>query len=150
MLAIRSISDLEVVHNARNILLQLKNLGFKLILVTNQPDVTKGIVTKFFVDNINDFLAAHLELDSVKVCYDLETVNPNRYKPGPEMLMEAASELVVDLSESFIVGDRWRDIQDGKNAGCKTILIENSHVESINIIPDYKIKNLDELLNIIS
>lgn len=150
MLAIRSISDLEVVSNARKILLQLKNLGFKLILVTNQPDVTKGIVTKFFVDNINDFLANHLDLNTVKVCYDVETVNPNRYKPGPEMLIEAASELDIDLSKSFIVGDRWRDVQAGKNAGCKTILIENFHKESINIIPDYKIKNLDELLNIIS
>ena len=84
----------------------MKNLGFKIILFTNQPDVTKGIVTKFFIDNINDFLATHLEPNSVKVCYDVETDNPNRYKPGPEMLMEAASELDIDMSKSFIVGDR--------------------------------------------
>jgi D-glycero-D-manno-heptose 1,7-bisphosphate phosphatase len=150
LLAIRHISELEVVSNARKILMQLKIIGFKLVLVTNQSDVSRGFVTKFFVDNINDFLADHLELNSVKVCYDDEKSNPMRYKPGPEMLIEAANELNIDLGKSYMVGDRWRDVQAGKNAGCKTILIDNLHIENLNVIPDHKINNLDELLNIIS
>ena len=139
-----------MVPRARKILTELKSRGYKLILVTNQPDVSKGFVTKFFVDNINSFLKDHLELDLVKVVYRNQVDEPLRYKPAPGMLLEASVELNIDIKNSFIVGDRWRDIEAGKNAGCKTILIKSQHVEHITIVPDYEITSLPELLNLIN
>jgi len=77
-MALRDIYDFELISGARKILLELKNRGFKLILVTNQPDVSRGLVTKFFVDNINNFLMEHLELDLIKVVYKTEGEEPDR------------------------------------------------------------------------
>lgn len=127
----------------------LKSRGFKLILVTNQPDVSKGIVTKFFVDSINSFLKDHLDLDLIKVVYEVEAHDPIRYKPAPGMLMEAAVELDLDLKNSFMVGDRWRDIDAGKNAGCRTVLIKSQSLEPIRQKADFEIDKLSELLQLI-
>ena len=117
--------------------------------MTNQPDVSRGLVTKFFVDNINDFLKMHLELDLIKVVYQLEEDDPERYKPAPGMLLEAAAELDLDLEKSFLVGDRWRDIDAGKNANCKTVLLNSQNIEGIRQNPDFEIDELAELLKII-
>jgi D-glycero-D-manno-heptose 1,7-bisphosphate phosphatase len=147
--AFQDICDFELIADARKILLELKSRGFKLILATNQPDVSRGLVTKFFVDNVNNFLKVHLELDLIKVVYEIEQNDTKRYKPAPGMLLEAASELNLDLENSFIVGDRWRDIDAGKNAGCKTILIKSQNLEKIKQKPDFEINELSELLQLI-
>ena len=149
LLAFRDIFDFNIATDARKILLELKSRGYKLILVTNQPDVSRGLVTKFFVDNINEFLKMHLELDLIKVVYQLEEDDPERYKPAPGMLLEAAAELDLDLEKSYMVGDRWRDIDAGKNANCKTILINSQNIEGIRQNPDFEIDELAELLKII-
>ncbi len=130
--------------------MELKRRGFKLILVTNQPDVSRGIVTKFFVDNINNFLKDHLELDLIKVVYQIEENEPKRYKPAPGMLFEAGAELDIDLESSFMVGDRWRDIDAGRNANCKTILLKSQTIENMKSKPDFEIESLTELLNIVN
>jgi D-glycero-D-manno-heptose 1,7-bisphosphate phosphatase len=149
-MALRDIHDFELISGARKILLELKNRGFKLILVTNQPDVSRGLVTKFFVDNINNFLMEHLELDLIKVVYKTEGEEPDRYKPAPGMIFEACNELNLDLENSFMVGDRWRDIDAGKNANCKTILLKSQTIENMKSKPDFEIESLTELLNIIN
>jgi len=92
----------------------------------------------------------HLELDLVKVVYQTEVKEPDRYKPAPGMLFEARDELNIDLENSFIVGDRWRDIDAGINAGCKTILLKSQTIENMKSKPDFEIDSLTELLNIIS
>ena len=138
-----------MIADARKILLELKSRGFKLVLVTNQPDVSSGIVTKFFVDNINNFLKVHLDLDLIKVVYEVEENDPKRYKPAPGMILEAAVELDLDLKNSFMVGDRWRDIEAGKNAGCRTILLKSQDIEAIRQKPDFEIYELSELLQLI-
>ena len=130
--------------------MEIKRRGYKLILATNQPDVSRGLVTKNFVDYINDFLRVHLELDLVKVVYEIEKNDPKRYKPAPGMLLEAAEELKIDLQNSFMVGDRWRDIDAGKNAGCKSVLIKSQNIEGIKQKPDFEIDTLSELLEFIS
>ena len=149
LIAIQEIYDFGVIADARKILLELKSRGFKLVLVTNQPDDSTGIVTKFFVDNINNFLKVHLDLDLIKVVYEVEENDPKRYKPAPGMILEAASELDLDLENSFMVGDRWRDIEAGKNAGCKTILLKSQYVEAIRQKPDFEIHELSGLLQLI-
>jgi D-glycero-D-manno-heptose 1,7-bisphosphate phosphatase len=107
------------------------------------------LVSKFFVDNINNFLVDHLELDLVKVSYQTEGEETDRYKPAPGMLFEASHELNLDLKSSFMVGDRWRDIDAGKNAGCKTILLKSQNLEKIKQKPDFEINELSELLQLI-
>jgi D-glycero-D-manno-heptose 1,7-bisphosphate phosphatase len=147
--AISKISDLELLPQARKTMVELKQRGYKLIIVTNQPDIISGLTSKIFLKHVNDFLENHLELDLVKVAFGNKEEDPQKYKPGPGMLIEAASELNIDLENSYMVGDRWRDIGAGKNAGCKTILIETQSIEDVKFEPDFRVRNLIDLLDII-
>jgi len=106
----------------------LKRAGFLLICCTNQPDVGRGTQLLAEVTRINDWLADRLSLDAVEVCYDAQDGGPRR-KPEPGMLLEAADRFGVDLAESYMVGDRWRDIEAGRRAGCTPILIDLGYDE---------------------
>lgn len=149
LVAIRNIQDLEIFPDAEIVLSKIKIRGYKLVLITNQPDVSRGLTTKFFVEQVNSILKTHLSLDLVKVAFKSEKEDPFRYKPGIGMLLEASKELNIDLSKSFVVGDRWRDIEAGKNAGCKTILFRSQDIEVINTKPDFIINSLFEILDLI-
>lgn len=107
----------------------LREAGFLLIVVTNQPDVARGTQRREIIEGMNQFLAETLSLDLVKVCYHDEPDGCNCRKPKPGMLLEAAEELGVDLPASFMIGDRWKDIEAGRLAGCKTILIQSNYAE---------------------
>jgi D-glycero-D-manno-heptose 1,7-bisphosphate phosphatase len=91
-------------------------------------------------------LQSLLPLDRIEVCYDSgheATPSPNR-KPAPGMLLRAAQELNIDLSHSFMVGDRWRDIDCGYAAGCRTVFIDWGYCEELRHSPDFHASNLSE------
>jgi len=112
----------------------LRRAGFLLICCTNQPDVGRGTRTLHDVEAINSQLAARLRLDAVEVCYDAIDGGPRR-KPEPGMLLEAADRFGVDLSRSFMVGDRWRDVEAGRRAGCASVLIDLGYDEPWPVAP---------------
>ncbi len=103
--------------------------GFLLVVVTNQPEVARGRVTRKSVDEINDFLRSRIPLDDVRVCYHDDPDGCDCRKPKPGLLLAAARDLTIDLRRSFVIGDRWRDIEAGRRAGCKTILIDHRYAE---------------------
>ena len=107
----------------------LKRAGFLLVCCTNQPDVGRGTQTQAEVERINQHLSDVLGLDAVEVCYDAQDGGPRR-KPEPGLLLDAARQLGIDLSRSYMVGDRWRDIEAGRRAGCTPILIDFGYEEA--------------------
>lgn len=119
----------------------LRIAGYKLIVVTNQPDVARGWVSKDRVDLINNKIQELLNVDDIKVCFHTEKDNCECRKPRPGMLIEAGNEHRIDLSLSFMAGDRASDVQAGKSAGCKTILIGEGD-EQEGAQPDHKFKTL--------
>jgi D-glycero-D-manno-heptose 1,7-bisphosphate phosphatase len=98
-------------------------------VVTNQPDVARGVQTREGVEAIHRELVRKLPLDAVKVCYHDDTDRCACRKPAPGMILEAAHEMDVDLARSYMVGDRWKDIEAGERAGTIPILIENEYPE---------------------
>jgi D-glycero-D-manno-heptose 1,7-bisphosphate phosphatase len=98
-------------------------------MVTNQPDVARGIQKREVVDSINQVLSERLSLDDIKVCYHDDSDNCKCRKPEPGLLLEAAQEWKIDLSGSFVVGDRWKDIEAGCRAGCSTIFVDRGYSE---------------------
>jgi D-glycero-D-manno-heptose 1,7-bisphosphate phosphatase len=121
--------ELALAPDANAALLELKAQGFLLLVVTNQPDVAKGITTQAAVEEINRKLASELPLDDVFVCYHQDSDNCDCRKPKPGMILAAARKHNVDLAESFMVGDRWRDVEAGQNAGCRTVFIDGGYEE---------------------
>ncbi|HKM80427.1 MAG TPA: HAD-IIIA family hydrolase [Candidatus Acidoferrum sp.] len=124
-----NVADLDIVAGAENTLRELKAQGFKLLVVTNQPDLANGLATPEGVDAINQKLAAALPVDDFFVCPHVDGDNCDCRKPKAGLLLEAARRHQIDLSASFMIGDRWRDVEAGQNAGCRTVLIDQGYQE---------------------
>jgi D-glycero-D-manno-heptose 1,7-bisphosphate phosphatase len=127
----------------------LKQSGFDLIVVTNQPDVSKGIQQREVVESFHDSLQAILPIDDIRVCYHVDEDNCSCRKPKAGMLLDAAHSRNVSLPDSFMVGDRWRDVAAGRNAGCRTLLISSGYRERAAERPDWVVGSLLEASGII-
>lgn len=161
--------QVELLDGVAENLIELKALEYKLIVVTNQSAVARGIVTEKVLGEIHDRLEKLLAeqnafLDRIYYCpYHPDGVVPeyskesNCRKPSPGMFKKAAAEMDLDLSQSWCIGDSYRDVEAGRQAGCKTILIDKpSHQKSNGtflsfegVVPDYKAINMKEATNII-
>ncbi len=136
--------DLELVEDALQGCRALRGAGFLLIVVTNQPDVARGTQRRDTVEAINRVLSARLPLDDVRVCYHDDGDRCPCRKPAPGMLLDAAAEWRVALDRSFMIGDRWQDIEAGRHAGCRTVLIEHSGMDPQPCQPDFRTRSLTE------
>jgi D-glycero-D-manno-heptose 1,7-bisphosphate phosphatase len=131
----RDLNELIITRGAGAALEELKRQGFLLIVVTNQPDIARGKVNRADVDEINARLAAILPLDAIEVCEHDGKERCDCRKPKPGMILRAREKFGVDLAGSFMVGDRWRDIEAGRRAGCRTILIGGGYGETFPFAP---------------
>ena len=166
---ISSPEQVKLLEGASESLVALKSLGYKLIVVTNQSGVARGIVTEKTLEKIHDRMKQLLAqnnafLDRIYYCpYHPDGVVPkyrkesNCRKPNPGMLLRAVAEMDIDLKQSWCIGNSERDVEAGVRAGCKTILIDGpSHRKksdippaNFNFPPDYRAVNIKEAVNII-
>lgn len=127
----------------------LHDAGWLLIVVTNQPDVARGTTTRAEVEAINHYLQQTLTIDEFRTCYHDSDDNCNCRKPLPGALLAAAKTHDIDLSASYMIGDRWRDIEAGERAGCKTIFIDYGYAEKQPVIVNRRVQSLLEAARII-
>ena len=120
----------------------LKAAGYVLVVATNQPDVGRGDQPQAEVEAMNGLLCRLLpQIDRVEVCYDPGRGEPSRRrKPEPGMLLDAAAALGLDLARSWMVGDRWRDVDCGQRAGTRTVFIDFGYEEELRGRPDFTVK----------
>jgi D-glycero-D-manno-heptose 1,7-bisphosphate phosphatase len=118
-----SLAELELLDGVVQACQSLHDAGFLLVMVTNQPDVARGTQRRETVESINTTLRGWLPLDDVRVCYHDDVHQCACRKPAPGLLMDAAAEWNIDLRRSFMIGDRHRDVEAGRRAGCQTFLI---------------------------
>jgi D-glycero-D-manno-heptose 1,7-bisphosphate phosphatase len=141
----QNLDELEVMPGAAQAVSQLKAAGFVTVIVTNQPDVAKGKQTREMVDAINHHVMAETGVDHLYVCWCVEGDDCDCYKPKPGMLLAAARDHGLDLSRSYMVGDRWRDVGAGQNAGCKTLFIDWGYDEPLSDVPDAIVAGISEV-----
>jgi D-glycero-D-manno-heptose 1,7-bisphosphate phosphatase len=124
----------------------LKAAGFALVVATNQPDVARGTQSKAAVEAMHAKLMELVpEIDRIEVCYDAGRGEPSRRrKPEPGMLLDAAADLGLDLKQSWMIGDRWRDIDCGKRAGVRTVFIDFGYAEKLDELPDFTVRSFRE------
>jgi len=120
---------------------RLRGAQFLLIVATNQPDVARGAQNRDGVEQINESLRAQVPLDDFFVCYHDDADECSCRKPRPGLLLEAAKRWDIDLTRSYMVGDRWRDVEAGSGAGCRTILVGGVH-ERVECNPDHVTESL--------
>ena len=139
------VEDLEYFPGVRKALSQLKSAGFYLVVVTNQPDVTRGWQSLESVEAINRKVISELGIDAVRVCYHDTPDNCECRKPRPGLLLQAARELDLAVENSYMIGDRYSDIAAGRAAGCTSILVGGgASGELKKPLPDAEVLNLSE------
>lgn len=123
----RDLSELRIADDAPGALRDLSQAGFLLFVVTNQPDVARGLMGQDALDGINAELLARLPIDQVQACIHDNADNCACRKPKPGMILDLAARHDVDLARSWMVGDQDRDVACGRSAGVTTILLRRHY-----------------------
>src|ERR1035437_986572 len=131
-----SLAEMTLLPGVEDACARLKQGGFLLIVVTNQPDIARGTAAKGEVAAINAALKTRLGLDEICVCPHDDADNCACRKPKPGLLLDAAHPWKIALAQSFMIGDRWRDIEAGRAAGCRTIFVDHGYAERLPDAPD--------------
>lgn len=144
-----SLAEFRLLPGVENAVRQLKDSGFLVIVITNQPDVADGRTARSTVDAMHDLIRRKLAVDDIRVCFHNDSAGCSCRKPKPGMILDAAAEHGIDLAASYLVGDRWRDVAAGRAAGCVTFFIDYGYKQDGPNLPDRVVKSLPEATAII-
>lgn len=149
----RSVDAFQLVPDAAAGCRALAEAGFVLVVVTNQPDVGRGTLPAAIVEAQHAALRRWIpELARIEVCYDAgrdPSVATPRRKPEPGMLRDAARDLGLDLARSWMIGDRWRDVDCGRRAGVRTVFIDLGHAETLRERPEFTVSSFREAVSVV-
>jgi len=145
-----SLEEVDIPDEVEGALTKLSDAGFVLIGITNQPDVARGTQKREIVESINNVLLSKLAISEIKVCYHDDKDLCKCRKPKPGLLLQAAREYQIDLASSFMIGDRWKDIEAGRRAGCVSIWIDHGYAEQTpNLQNAHRVQSLRDAVEII-
>jgi D-glycero-D-manno-heptose 1,7-bisphosphate phosphatase len=146
----RSLEEFTLLPDVPEACARLRAANFDLIVATNQPEVARGHVPLALIEEMHRRMCELLPISRVEVCYDAGGDDSSEFrKPMPGMLLRASRELGINLSASYMVGDRWRDIDCGNAAGCTTIFIDYGYSENLKTQPHFRAANLFDASGII-
>jgi D-glycero-D-manno-heptose 1,7-bisphosphate phosphatase len=142
------VEEFDLYHDVADGCAQLKGADFLLVVITNQPDVGRGTQTREAVEAMNLKMGSALPLlDRIEVCYHAGKRHGQPCdcrKPRPGLILRAAAELNIDLNRSYVIGDRWRDVDCARAAGCRAIFIQRGYNEILRAAPDLTVTNFKE------
>jgi D-glycero-D-manno-heptose 1,7-bisphosphate phosphatase len=129
----------------------LKAAGYALVVATNQPDVGRGEVPREVIESMHVLLLQLIpEIERIEVCYDPGRGEKSlRRKPEPGMLLDAAAALGIDLSRSWMVGDRWKDVVCGRKAGVRTVFIDYGYSDEAKSTADHAVKTFQQAVAVV-
>ena len=147
-----SLKEFKILPGVLEAINLFKKTGFLCVVVTNQPEIGSGDFSNEDLKSIHDFMKDTLSLDTVYFCPHNLDGRCDCRKPKPGMIRRAVEEFGIDLSKSFIIGDRWRDMEMGKAVGCRTILInsEATRLDNRIVNADFTADNLLEAAKLIT
>ena len=140
-----TVEGVEILPGAADAIRRLRGAGYAVVVVTNQPDIARGATTQAMVDAIHAHMKAELGLDDIRVCPHDDADGCDCRKPRPGLLLRTPA---YDMAASVMIGDRWRDIEAGRAAGCGvTILVDYGYDERIPHEPDARVESLAEAVD---
>ena len=143
----RSIEELVLNDGIREAVSEFRKHGFKIIVITNQPDIARRKVPVEALDGMTRQMKQELPIDDVFMCLHDDGDECSCRKPKPGLLLQAAQKWDIYLPESFFIGDTWKDVEAGRSAGCKTVLLDASYNQEV--APDLRVKSLSEAVEMI-
>ena len=143
----RNIDEFEFEAGVGKALKRLRSAGFKLLVVTNQPELARGLVTIEALDLMTHRIVDALKIDEVRVCPHDNDDGCSCRKPQPGMLLELAEKYDLSLNDSYIVGDTWKDSRAGSSAGCKSIILDRPY--NHDDPADWRVPDLSSAVDVI-
>ena len=144
-----SFTELKILPGVKESILILHKMNFVCLVVTNQPDASRGKIEKKTIIQMNNYLKDEIKFDDIFVCYHDDHDNCNCRKPKAGLLLEASKKWDINLKKSYMIGDRWKDIEAGKRVGCKTIFIDLNYKEAKPKNPDFTTDSLFSSVHLI-
>ena len=145
----RSLDELQILPKVYEALNILRRLGLEIVVVTNQHDVSRGALTEEMVHSLHRSLELELGIEYFYTCFHDDVDDCLCRKPKPGLLNLAAADLDIDLKQSFMIGDRWRDISAGQSAGCRCFFVDYDHIERRPQMPYLGVSSLFDAVQII-
>ena len=145
-----TVEEVEILEGVLEAIRILEVYNFVPVVVTNQPDVARGLIPKARVEQINAHVGGLTGIKHFYTCFHDNFDSCECRKPAPGLLIRAAIDLNLDISNSFMVGDRWRDISAGQAVGCKTFFIDHSYPEKSPKLPYTTVSSLLEATQIMT
>jgi D-glycero-D-manno-heptose 1,7-bisphosphate phosphatase len=145
--SVQAPEQIEILDGVSAACSQLAELGYLLIMITNQPEIARGTISQAFVEQTNRRIANSLRLTDFRVCSHDDFDQCECRKPLPGLITQAAKDYAVNLASSYVVGDRWRDIEAGRRAGCRTVFIDHGYNEPRPSSPDHSAASLMAAVN---
>lgn len=143
-------SEFELLPGVAGALQLLRDSGFLNIVVTNQPDLATGKQRLEDLDALHVRLQSELAIDAIRVCAHVEADACDCRKPKPGLLVSAAREFGIELGQSYMVGDRWRDVAAGQLAGCRAcFFIDYGYAEKRPEPPFIVVKSIENSVHYI-
>lgn len=138
------LAEFRILPGVADAIRRLREHGYLVIVITNQPDVANGLTERPTVEAMHDVIRAQLAVDDIKTCFHNDAAGCDCRKPKPGLILGAAAEYDIDLERSYVVGDRWRDVAAGRAAGCATIFIDYGYKQEGPNCPDKVAKSLPD------
>jgi D-glycero-D-manno-heptose 1,7-bisphosphate phosphatase len=145
----RSLNDFKFYQDVRRSLLRTRKQGFLNIVVSNQPDIANGLLSEELLQEMNSQMLSKLAVDDVVNCPHNAKQDCFCRKPKPGMILLASKKHGIDLSTSWIVGDRDIDIEAGMNAGIQTVFINRRWKNESGIKADFRCDSIEEAVDVI-
>ena len=146
----REINEIEILPGVKEAINILVKFEFEIVVVTNQPDVARGNQSKTNVELINAYISEATKIQHFYTCYHDDLDRCSCRKPKPGLITLAAAQHGIDLTESYLIGDRYRDIHAGQSAGCKTFFIDYFYPEIRPKKPYIKVSSLLQAVEIVT
>jgi D-glycero-D-manno-heptose 1,7-bisphosphate phosphatase len=140
------LDELKIIPEIKSVIDFFKKRKFMVFVITNQPDVARGKVTKDEVEKINASILSQLSIDEIFTCYHDNQDQCECRKPKPGAFVTLSQKYNVDLSKSIMVGDRAKDIEAAKNANCPSVFIDYGYNEPKPVDQNYTVNNIEGLL----
>lgn len=144
-----NLAEFRILPGAPEAARRLKDAGFLLVVVTNQPDVATGRTAKATMEAMHAEICRLMPIDDFMICFHTDADSCSCRKPKPGLILEATEKHGIEIKSSYIVGDRWRDILAGQAAGCRTIFVDHGYVQDQPAAPDQTVKSLAEAATLI-
>ncbi len=137
--------DFRIADDAKDVIKHVHEMGYLAIVISNQPDISRGKLKQFELDKMSDILFEELSIDDIFYCTHADNNDTGCRKPAPGLFFSAQKKYNIDFKKSFMIGDTWKDVEAAKKVGISMILLNKDYNQELENV--FRLKSLSEIVS---